>query len=152
MHNVASPVTIWNKPGNTVGRITVNGLAATGVYRSPVSVESWAENPITNVVFRNVNVTYTGGETNQAGQSIRAPGVDARKLPVWGFYGRNVEKITFEDVRLSLETDDLRSTVLLEDVKNASFDNVRSPRLKHAERWLMKKNSTVQFEESLVEK
>ncbi|HTD86288.1 MAG TPA: glycosyl hydrolase family 28-related protein, partial [Candidatus Binatia bacterium] len=52
MLDVASPITIWTKPGNTVGRVTISGLNATGVYRSALSVESWADEPITNVVLR----------------------------------------------------------------------------------------------------
>ena len=51
MENVASPVTLWTKPGNTVGRVTISDLTATGVYRSALSVESWDERPITNVVY-----------------------------------------------------------------------------------------------------
>ena len=35
MQHIASPVTIWIKPGNTVGKVTISGLEATGVYRSP---------------------------------------------------------------------------------------------------------------------
>ena len=61
MHEVASPVTIWTKPGNPVGRITVSGLSATGVYRSALSVESWSEAPITNVVIRDAHIEFLGG-------------------------------------------------------------------------------------------
>ena len=46
MHNVATPLTIWIKPGNTAGRITISRLDATGVYRAAASVESWAEAPM----------------------------------------------------------------------------------------------------------
>lgn len=34
MRDVGSPVTIWTKPGNRVGSITISGLEASGVYRS----------------------------------------------------------------------------------------------------------------------
>jgi len=61
MQNVASPVMLWSKPGNTVGRVTISGLRASDVYRSALSLEGWAEEPITNVVLRDVQVEYSGG-------------------------------------------------------------------------------------------
>ena len=130
MHNVASPVTIWTKPGNPVGRIVVNGLQATGVYRSALSVESWAEAPITNVVFRNATVEFAGGGTReQAAQVLKGPGVDARPLPAWGFYGRNVESVSLEDVRLQLSRPDQRPMIKVEQVGTLVLDNLRHPPL-----------------------
>jgi len=130
MHNVASPVTLWTKPGNPVGRVTVNGLNATGVYRSAMSVESWADAPITNVVFRNVSTEFAGGgKAEQARQAVKGPGVDARPLPAWGFYARNVEQITFEDVRLSCAKDDLRPVLAAEGVQRVNLDNFKFTRV-----------------------
>ena len=112
MQHVASPVTLWTKPGNTVGKVTVSGLDATGVYRAAISVESWADEPITNIVLRNVQVEFAGGGTAaQAQQPVKGPGVDARSLPAWGFYARHVQTLTLEDVRLSLASDDFRPVV-----------------------------------------
>jgi hypothetical protein len=126
MRDVASPVTLTMKSGNTVGRVTVSGLSATGVYRSALSVESWADAPVTNVVFRDAKVESTGGGTaEQARQTVNTPGADARPLPAWGVYARNVEKLTFEDVRLSLAKDDHRPVVLADRVKQLNFDNFR---------------------------
>jgi hypothetical protein len=130
MHNVASPLTLWTKPGNTAGRVTVHGLTATGVYRSALSAESWAESPITNVVFRNVSIEFDGGGTaEQAGQPVKGPGVDARPLPAWGFYARNVERVTFEDVRLSCARDDFRPVLAAENVQRLDLDNFRFTRV-----------------------
>lgn len=128
MHEVASPVTIWTKPGNPVGRITINGLHATGVYRSGLSVESWSDAPITNVVVRDAQIEFLGGgKADQANQPVKGPGVDARALPAWGVFTRNVQQLTFEDVRLSLTTDDLRPVVFAENVGQLVLDNVRFP-------------------------
>ncbi|MBI4661768.1 MAG: right-handed parallel beta-helix repeat-containing protein [Verrucomicrobia bacterium] len=130
LQHVASPVTLWIKPGNTAGRVTVTGLNATGVYRSALSVESWAETPVTSVVIRNAQIEFTGGGTAaQAKQPVKGPGVDARPLPAWGIYARNVERLTLEDVRLSLVQDDFRPVVLADAVRQVRFDNVRFPRV-----------------------
>jgi len=128
MRDVASPVTIWTKPGNPVGRITVVGLNATRVYRSALSVESWSDTPITNVVVRNATIEFLGGgKAEQANQQVKGPGVDARPLPSWGVYTRNVEQLTLEDVRLSLSNDDLRPVLLADGVQHLTLDNFKFP-------------------------
>jgi len=130
MHDVASPVTLYTKPGNTVGRVTVSRLNATDVYRSAISVESWADTPITNVVLRNLNVEFAGGgKTEQGHQPVRGPGVDARPLPAWGFCARNAETVTLENVRFSCATDDFRPVLLADGVKRLNLDSFRFTRL-----------------------
>lgn len=129
MEQVASPVTIWTKSGNPVGRVTISGLNATGVYRSALSVESWADAPVTNVVVRNVSIEFTGGgRAWPAEQTVKGPGVDARPLPAWGVFARHVERLTLEDVRLSVATEDQRPVIFADAVRELRLDNVRYPR------------------------
>lgn len=124
MRDVASPVTIWTKPGNTANRITITGLNATKAYRSAISVESWSDAPITNLVFRNSSVEFSGG--GKAGPlEVKGPGVDARPLPSWGIYARNVEKLTVEDVRLSTASEDSRPVLLADRVAEVTLDGLR---------------------------
>ena len=130
MQHVASPVTLWTKPGNTVGKVTISGLDATGVYRSAFSAESWAEAPITNVVLRGVRAEFAGdGRAWVAEQSVKGPGVDARALPAWGIYARNVETLTLEDVRLSLASDDFRPVLQAERVERLNLDSFKFTRV-----------------------
>ncbi|HEY9174222.1 MAG TPA: glycosyl hydrolase family 28-related protein [Verrucomicrobiae bacterium] len=128
MLNVASPVTLWTKPGNPVGRVTVQGLNATGVYRAALSAESWGGSPIGEVVFRNVTVEFAGGGTAEEGsREVKPPGVDARSLPAWGVFARNVTLLTLEDVRLALAKDDFRPAIVADSVTTLKLDNVRLP-------------------------
>jgi hypothetical protein len=130
MQEVASPVTLWSKRGNTVGRVTINGLRATGVYRSAMSLESWADAPLTNVVLRDVQVEYTGGgKAWPPGQNVNGPGVDARPLPAWGLYARNVQTLTLEDVRFSLASDDSRPVVSADRVERLTLDGFKFTRV-----------------------
>jgi polygalacturonase len=149
MHNVTSAVTIWQKPGNTMGRVTVNGLHATQVYRAAMSAESWADEPITNVVFRNVSVEYTGGGTAQmATNRVKGPGVDARALPSWGFFARNVENIRFENVRFSLSKDDARPVVNAEHVKEFTADEFHFPRIEGVKKPIVTSDAEVKTVET----
>jgi polygalacturonase len=130
MHDVASPLTIWTKPGNPVGRITITGLNATDVYRSAFSVESWSDMPITNVVLRNAAIEFAGGGTIEQGkQLVKGPGVDARLLPAWGVYARNVERLVLQDVRLSIAKDDLRPVIKVEGLQRLDLDGFRFTRV-----------------------
>jgi hypothetical protein len=126
MHNVSTPFHFSLKPGNTAGSIVVNRVTATGVYRAASSVESWAETPFTNMVFRDVTIEYEGGGTlEQARTAVKSPGVDARPLPAWGFYARNVRNLQFDNVRLRCEKDDLRPALMCDAVDRLRLDSFK---------------------------
>ena len=134
MHNVNTPFHFSLKPGNTAGNIVVNRVTATGAYRAASSVESWAETAFENVVFRDVTIEYTGGGTKQqAGMSVKSPGVDARPLPAWGFYIRNVDSLQLDNVRLRCEKEDLRPALICDGVRQLTLDGLRFRRAAGAE-------------------
>lgn len=129
MHDVTTPLHFSVKEGNTVGRVSVDGLKATGVYRAAVSVESWAKEPIGHVALRDFRAEFTGdGTAEQAAAQVRSPGVDARPLPAWGLYVRNVDRLDLDDVRLSLRQDDARPVMIAERVNTLNVDGLRFPR------------------------
>jgi len=142
MKNVASPVTVMLKrPGNTADDITITGLTAIGVYRAAASVESWCETACGRVVFRDASIEYEGGGTaEQAKISPQKPGVDARFLPVWGFYGKKARDITLENVHLYCAKEDLRPTIFCEDVDRLVLDAVRFPQVPQATGPIVLKN------------
>jgi len=129
VHNVSTPFHFSLKPGNTAGNIAVNRVTATGVYRAASSVESWAETPFTNVIFRDVTIEYKGGGTQeQASMTVKSPGVDARPLPAWGFYARNVRNLQFDNVRLRCEKEDLRPVLICDAVERLVMDGFKFQR------------------------
>jgi len=129
MTNVTTPFHFMTKPGNTAGRITVTRASATGVYRAACSVESWAETAFKSVVFRDVDIEFEGGgAADQVPSEVKSPGVDARPLPAWGFYARNVDRLTLEDVRLTCRRPDQRPVMICEDVNDLTLDGFRFPR------------------------
>jgi hypothetical protein len=142
MKNVASPVTVLLKrPGNTVDNITITGLTAIGVYRAAASVESWCETACGRVVFRDASIEYEGGGTAKQAKALpRKPGVDARPLPVWGFYAKNARDITLENVNFYCAKKDLRPTIVCEDVDRLVLDAVRFPQVPNAAGPIVLKN------------
>jgi hypothetical protein len=93
-----------------------------------MSVEGWAREPIGRVSLRNVDVEFTGGgTTEQAAMQVKSPGVDARPLPAWGLYLRNVKHLDLENVRLGVEQEDQRPVLIAEDVGTLAIDGLRVP-------------------------
>jgi len=101
MRDVAAPLSLWVKrPGNTVQNIIVSRLSAFGVYRASASLESWVDEPIRDIEFRDVVFQYVDGKEGEPPTVAQPPNVDTRALPAWGFYARNVENLRFVDVDL----------------------------------------------------
>ena len=127
----STPFHFLMKPGNTANRITVTRVTATGVYRAACSVESWAEAPFKDVTFRDVDIEFAGGGVPaKVPAQIKAPGVDARPLPAWGFYARNVQNLTFEDFRMTCVKPDQRPVMICDDVNQLTLDTFRFARCK----------------------
>jgi len=123
MQNVASALVLWTKSDNPVGKVVVSGLWATGVYRSAMSFESWADKPIENVELRDVQVEYSGGgKAPTGGAKVTSPDVDARALPVWGLYARNVRNLTVQDVRVTVATNDFRPVLAADGVERLDLE------------------------------
>jgi hypothetical protein len=128
MHNVSTPFHFSLKSGNTAGSIVVSRVTATGVYLAAASVESWAPEPFKNVVFRDVTIGYKGGGTReQAQMKVESPGTDARPLPAWGFYARNVQNLQFDNVRLRCEEEDLRPVLMCDHVDRLMLEDFNYP-------------------------
>jgi len=128
MHDVTTPLHLSLKEGNIGGKISIDRLTATGAYRAAASIESWAKEPIESVTLRDVKMEFTGGGTEEdAKRVVRSPPVDARPLPAWGLYAKNVKELRLEDVRLGLERDDARPTMIMQDVGKLRLDGLKLP-------------------------
>jgi hypothetical protein len=60
------------------------------------------------------------------------------KMPAYGFYIRHVKNIEMSDVELKLENEDFRPPIILDDVKGASFFNVRAQKAKDVPTFVLK--------------
>jgi len=126
---VTTPLFLALKPGNTAGHISIDRLTASGIYRTAVSIESWAESPIAQVSLRDVTLQFKGGATRQQAQmQVRAPGTDARLLPAWGIYARNVATLNLQNVWLGLDQDDARPVLIAEKVNTLRANGLHVPK------------------------
>lgn len=105
---------------------------------SPASIIGLPGHRIENVTLENIEIVYPGG-----GDSLYAkrglsptelnsvPEMPAaypefsqfKELPAWGFYLRHADKITFNNVTLRAEKTDYRPAIVLDDIKDAAFNN-----------------------------
>ncbi len=128
MRNVTTPLHMSLKPGNVGGRVMIDRMTATGCYLAAASIESWAETPIEQVTLRDINLSFTGGgTTEQAKLVVKSPPVDARPLPAWGLYVRNVKHLDLINVRLSLDADDARPMAICDGVERLTLDAFKFP-------------------------
>ncbi len=141
MQNVMTPFHFAMKGRNTAGRIEVSKVKAAGVYQSPSTIESWSDNVFTNVTFRDVEIEFVGGGgAADARIAVNSPGVDARKMPVWGFYGRNVENLILQNVQLKLGRSDLRAVARFDHVAHLTLDHFDYPRSRDVTQPILKES------------
>jgi hypothetical protein len=128
MHNVTTPLFCVVKPGNTARDIRINRLSATGVYMTASSLESWAEEPISDVAITDLTVTFRPNErTRTASGPVKGPGVDARPLPAWGLYARNVKNLRLANARFLKDGAPPGKLLHFEQVGILELDGLRYP-------------------------
>jgi polygalacturonase len=60
------------------------------------------------------------------------------KMPAYGFFIRHVKNIEMTNIEMKLENEDSRPPIILEDVKGASFVNVKAPHAKDVPSFILK--------------
>lgn len=105
---------------------------------SPASIVGMPDVAIENVILKNIEIRYPGGgNPNYAKIGLdeldKIPELPKaypefsmfKELPAWGFYIRHAKNIVFENVTLTCEKADYRTAVVLDDVHQATFKNLK---------------------------
>ena len=105
---------------NSARDIVFERIRATlsGPTQAAASVESWTDEPLRDIVCRDVSIEAEGGG-EVMGAPIEAPKHGTRALPVWGFYARNARGLKLERVDLQTRSSDAREALLLDDVTDS---------------------------------
>lgn len=105
---------------------------------SPSAIVGMPDALIENITLKNIEIRYPGGgNPNYARVGLdeldKVPEMGAsypefsmfKELPAWGFYIRHAKGITFENVRLICEKEDYRTAVVLDDVHDTRFRELK---------------------------
>ena len=136
MQNVACALHVSLRKGNSSDGLSVARLKATDVYGPAVSIESWAEAALGKATLEDIDVAYTPDafdDPRMEGRPkvqtpIRKPGVGvwARKLPAWGFYGRNIRDLHLNRLRLrTSDPTDIRPVVRIDNVEHFRIEHLK---------------------------
>jgi len=126
--NVNTPLMIVLNEDNQAGKIIVERMKAILVNAFASSVESWKGGVFDELVFRDISIEYTGHpDASASDASLGQPSTDARNLPCWGWFVRNVKSITFENVDLRYTETEPRPAFYFDNVAAITFNNVKYP-------------------------
>lgn len=122
---------------------------------SPASIVGMPDVAIENVHLKNIEIHYPGGgnphyakvgldELNQIPElpSSYPEFSMFKELPAWGFYIRHAKGITFENVKLSCAQKDYRTAVVLDDVHDVNFKDLKVTEPGEKKEPVFSKNST----------
>ncbi|WP_291586330.1 glycoside hydrolase family 28 protein [Bacteroides sp.] len=123
--NVNNPFMFILNEGNNANNIITERVKATRINKYASSIESWRGGIFDNVTFRDISIDYVGSDNPVLKNiEIQQPEVDARALPCWGWFINNVRNITFENVNLTYQGNEIRPAFWFDNVANPTFINV----------------------------
>jgi polygalacturonase len=106
----------------------------------PASIVGLPGYPVQDVTLENIEISYGGGASKDIAnipmESLgRVPENEANypefsmfgELPAWGFYIRHAEGIVFKNVSLRYEQADFRPAIVMDDVTNSRFTDLKIP-------------------------
>ena len=121
----------------TMRRINISNIIVYGAYPESASlIVGIPGHNIEDVKVNNIQFLVTGGVTEDFSE-IEVPELEEHypdprffgKIPAYGFFIRHVDGIEFNNVEIRYVNDDARPAFVLEDVKNAEFNNVDTQKM-----------------------
>lgn len=126
--NVDNALMMILNEGNNAGKITVERMKATRINAYASSVESWKGGVYDEVTFRDISIEYAGHpDASISDTGLGQPHVDARNLPCWGWFVRNVKNIVFENIDIRYTGSDPRPAMYFDNVGQTTFTGVHYP-------------------------
>lgn len=127
IYNVNNPLMVVLNKDNNSNNICVEKFKADSINMAAISFESWKGGVFRHVVLKDISVNYRGNADPKLNNIILGlPPADARILPCWGLYLKNVTSIVLNNIQLNYTGSDSRPAFLFNNVGKAELDNVRS--------------------------
>lgn len=121
-------------PVDSIGKISnisISNVMASGAGITGCSITGLQGHCVKNVSLNNINIEFEGGckdvEPEKAVEEKPARYPESTMfgtLPSYGFYIRHASGIKFNDIRLTVKTEDSRPALILDDVSKSFFNNV----------------------------
>ena len=128
MRDVSCAFHVVVRPGNTARGLTFERVKATGVVPGRgVGRELGRADVRRRGVPRRADRIHGRRHGGRRTLPVRQPGVDARKLPAWGFFVRGVHDLTLERVSLTLREPDRRPVLMADNVELLRLREFRHP-------------------------
>jgi polygalacturonase len=121
--------------GTVVGKLRRVTISNVIVHNAPrdqgVIIAGIPEHPVEDVVLDNVRIDYPGGGAAEMASAEFKNDVKAYPepsshgvTPAYGLFAQHVRGLEVRNFRTTVEKDDARSPIALDDVKGADFSNV----------------------------
>lgn len=139
-----------------IRRIIIDNVVVSGAHHEYASIiAGLAESPVEDVRLSNIRIHYKGGGTRE--DALREPPENEKNypepsmfgvIPAYGFYVRHAKGITFDNVQVSFEKEDLRPAFLLDDVQNIEFFRTNAQLASGAKMFVLKNVSNFNVSQS----
>jgi len=132
--NVDNPIMIILNEGNQGKGITIENVTATRINKSACSVESWKGGEFEDVTFKNVHIEYQGHAETELAQLVPGqPHVDARQLPCWALFARNINHLVLDGFVVDYTGTEIRPACLFENIQRIDLKKVQIEEVENIE-------------------
>jgi polygalacturonase len=135
--------------GVAIGKLRRVNISDVVVYNVPsrygAMIMGIPGNPIEDVQLNNVRIWVDGGAPKEQGL-VEVPEMedgypDPRlfgDIPVYGFFIRHAKKIELNNVEIRAINEDFRPAIILDDVQNIAFNNLKSSKTNNVPTFILK--------------
>jgi polygalacturonase len=123
-------------PVGKLRRVSISNISAYDVDPRYACIIAGIEgHPVEDVKLSNIKIWYRGGGTREQAQRTIPENASSYPepsmfgvTPSWGFYIRHVTGIELSNIDIRFLSEDQRPAFVLDDVKDADFNNIRAQR------------------------
>lgn len=113
--------------------VMISNITAYHAQAFGSSITGIPDHPVKNITMENVRIYYSGGGSKEDGSKLVDEKVKSYpeatmfgNVPAFGLYVRHAENINLSNIEFHLEESDMRSPVILDDVKQGIITGIRS--------------------------
>lgn len=125
--NMRNLISLYPNEENEIDGVYFENVKGVNIGVQAIQIENWQpSSTMKNIFLKNFDVQYKGNPPESITPNIPLTprGLDARALPVWGFFAKNIDGLTLENISLRLSGKDPRKAAYIEDVSNVKVSGL----------------------------